>query len=212
QRIPGNVLTISKDHYENKKTNLNHTPNSDTTCELVRQCCNGDRRAQFRLFEEHKDNVYNIAYRMSNDSQVAEDLTQKVFVQVFRKIHTFRGESTFSSWLYRITANICINHFRTANRWNALVGNELEDGRLNHKIEHIRTKNTEIKPHLEKAIRRLPEGYRMVFVLHDIQGYRHEEIGEMLNIAIGTSKSQLHKARKDLRKMLVPILELHRIY
>ncbi|MCA9740643.1 MAG: sigma-70 family RNA polymerase sigma factor [Deferribacteres bacterium] len=182
----------------------------DADQELVVRCSSGERSAQFQLYEKYKDSVYSIAFRMANDSQVAEDIVQDVFIKVFKNIGSFRGDAAFSSWLYRITSNVCINHFRKAKRWKALVSNGYFETQTETHQAPDAARQTELAPHLEHAIRQLPEGYRMVFVLHDVQGFRHEEIGAMLNIAIGTSKSQLHKARRELRQLLSPILEMQR--
>lgn len=193
---------------KNQHASQKQTAN-DADRALIARCRDGDRAAQFQLYEKYKNLVYNIAFRMANDSQVAEDLVQEIFIKVFKNLARFRGDAAFSSWLYRITSNVCINHFRTANRWKKLLSNGLHDADNRADGENPQ-RPSEMTPHLERAIRQLPEGYRMVFVLHDVQGFRHQEIGDMLDIAVGTSKSQLHKARKELRKSLTPVLEMHR--
>lgn len=177
--------------------------------ELVQRCRKGERKAQYELYQLYKDRVFNIAYRMANSQQDAEDITQMAFVRVFKKIDSFRGDSAFSSWVYRLTVNICINHFRREKRKKELVVHELSELATNLKILKTNEQASKMKPFLEKAIRALPAGYRMIFVLYDIEGYKHEEIAEMMNISEGTSKSQLHKARKELKQYLEPYLAMY---
>ncbi|TDI93778.1 MAG: sigma-70 family RNA polymerase sigma factor [Caldithrix sp.] len=177
--------------------------------ELVQRCRKGERKAQYELYQLYKDRVFNIAYRMANSQQDAEDITQMAFVRVFKKIDSFRGDSAFSSWVYRLTVNICINHFRREKRKKELVVHELSELATNLKILKTNEQTSKMKPFLEKAIRALPAGYRMIFVLYDIEGYKHEEIAEMMNISEGTSKSQLHKARKELKQYLEPYLAMY---
>lgn len=177
--------------------------------ELVQRCRKGERKAQYELYQLYKDRVFNIAYRMANSQQDAEDITQMAFVRVFQKIDSFRGDSAFSSWVYRLTVNICINHFRREKRKKELVVHELSELATNLKILKTNEQASKMKPFLEKAIRALPAGYRMIFVLYDIEGYKHEEIAEMMNISEGTSKSQLHKARKELKQYLEPYLAMY---
>ena len=146
---------------------------------------------------------------MGNSQQDAEDITQQVFIRVFRKIDSFRGDAAFSSWLYRMAMNTCINHFHREKRRREKVLTQLSDNEdENARFFRDKQEQFTLKPHLEKAIRELPEGYRAIFVLFDIEGYSHQEIGEMLGITEGTSKSQLHKARRELRKMLAPYIAL----
>ena len=177
--------------------------------ELVQRCRKGERKAQYELYQLYKDRVFNIAYRMANSQQDAEDITQMAFVRVFQKIDSFRGDSAFSSWVYRLTVNICINHFRREKKKMELVVHELSELATNLKILKTNEQTSKMKPFLEKAIRALPAGYRMIFVLYDIEGYKHEEIAEMMNISEGTSKSQLHKARKELKQYLEPYLAMY---
>ncbi len=182
----------------------------DKDWQLVVRCQKGERQAQYELYQRYKDWVFNIAFRMANHQQDAEDITQIVFVRLFRKIDSFRGDSAFSSWLYRMTVNLCINHYRKEKRHKERISNDLSDAEKTHGAtlhnSHRREERFNLRPHLEKAIRQLPEKYRMVFTLHDIEGYNHKEIGQMMNIADGTSKSQLHKARKELRRTLEPYM------
>ena len=175
--------------------------------ERVVRCQQGERQAQYELYQRYKDWVFNIAFRMANHQQDAEDIAQAVFVRLFRKIDSFRGDSAFSSWLYRMTVNLCINHYRKEKRHKERISDDLSDAEKTHRAAlDKREERFNLRPHLEKAIRQLPEKYRMVFTLHDIEGYNHKEIGQMMNIADGTSKSQLHKTRKELRRTLEPYM------
>ncbi len=182
----------------------------DLDSDLIVACKQGDRQAQYELYKRYKDWVFNIAYRMANHREEAEDLTQKVFLQIYRNIDSFRGESAFSSWIYRMTVNLSINHFRKDKKRRQHISNELSSS--NNPRAGLLKRHEEkfnLRPHLEAAISRLPAGYRMVFILYDIQGYAHNEIATMLDISEGTSKSQLHKARKELRHLLEPFIRLH---
>ncbi len=198
-------LNKNKDVFQAKKND----ESGSIDWELVQRCRKGERKAQYELYQLYKDRVFNIAYRMANSQQDAEDITQMAFVRVFKKIDSFRGESAFSSWVYRLTVNICINHFRREKRKKELVVHELSELATNLKILKTNEQTSKMKPFLEKAIRALPAGYRMIFVLYDIEGYKHEEIAEMMNISEGTSKSQLHKARKELKQYLEPYLAMY---
>ena len=196
----------------NKNKNVFNAKKSDESgsidLELVQRCRKGERKAQFELYQLYKDRVFNIAYRMANSQQDAEDITQMAFMRVFKKIDSFRGDSAFSSWVYRLTVNVCINHFRKEKKKRELVVNALSEQATNLKILTTNEPAPKMKPFLEKAIRALPAGYRMIFVLYDIEGYKHEEIAEIMNISEGTSKSQLHKARRELRQFLEPYLAM----
>lgn len=189
---------------QNEKTTGSGARPTDVDAELVARCQRGERAAQYALYQRHKDLVFNLAMRMANHQQEAEDISQKVFLKVFRKIDSFRAESAFSSWLYRLTMNVCINHFHSEKRRKQRMVNELETASRDfHQREDF-----DLQPHLERAIRALPAGYRMVFLLHDVEGFNHKEIGEMMSCSEGTSKSQLHKARKELKQLLTPFLQL----
>ena len=182
----------------------------DQDRELVQRCQKGERQAQYELYRRYKDRVYNIAYRMSNNRQEAEDISQNIFLRVFDKIDSFRGEAAFSSWLYRLAMNVCINHFHSDKKRKEKFPGTLSDlQNANSPALKAKEARPHLKPYLEKAIRALPAGYRMVFILYDIEGYPHHEICKMMNISEGTSKSQLHRARKELRRLLEPCVTLH---
>jgi RNA polymerase sigma-70 factor (ECF subfamily) len=141
---------------------------------------------------------------MTNSQTEAEDLTQEVFIQLFRKSGSFRGDSAFSTWLHRMTVNQVLMHFRRRSVKNEKVS---DDGDIPEQTVHG-TANPDRMPvvdriALKKAIAQLPNGYKNVFVLHDIEGYEHEEVARMMKISVGTSKSQLHKARLKLRGLLI---------
>ena len=176
-------------------------PASDV--ELAKAAAAGDSAAFEKLYEQHHRRVYSLCLRMLGSATQAEDLTQEVFLQVFKKIGSFRGDSAFTTWLHRLTVNQVLMHFR---RRGVKLEHTSEEGDFTNVVETPLQSTRRIsmidKLALEKAISELPNGYRTVFVLHDVQGYEHEEISNLLEISIGTSKSQLHKARMRLRQLL----------
>jgi RNA polymerase sigma-70 factor (ECF subfamily) len=155
------------------------------------------------VFRLHHRRVYSLCLRMIGNSAEAEDLTQDVFLQVFRKLGSFRGESAFTTWLHRLTVNQVLMHFRK----NYVIKEQLtEDGEMPGGITFARNRfNCSAvldRLALDEAIVQLPHGYRMVFVLHDVEGLEHSEIASLLGCSIGTSKSQLHRARMRMRRLL----------
>ena len=155
------------------------------------------------LYRKHYRRVYSICLRMTGNVAEAEDLTQEVFLQLHRKLQSFRGDAAFTTWLHRLTVNHVLMHFRT-RRVRSEVGTE--DGEMPDQVDPD-SDNPRAMPivdqiALDTAIGKLPPGYRKVFVLHDVEGYEHEEIARILHCSSGTSKSQLHKARLRLRKLL----------
>lgn len=178
--------------------------NSEATdYELAQMSASGDVAAFEQLYRRHFRRVYALCLRMMGNPTEAEDLTQDVFVQLFNKIGSFRGESAFTTWLHRMTVNHVLMHFRKRSTKSELLTDEGETP-----VQIVKgTENPNAMPvvdriALEKAIEQLPPGYRTVFVLHDVEGYEHEEIARMLGFAEGTSKSQLHKARLKLRGLI----------
>lgn len=165
----------------------------------VRLAQAGDQDAFHALYREHVGRVFAVCLRLTGDRGAAEDRTQDVFIQAWRRLGTFRGDSAFGSWLYRLTINVVLNERRATRRRLARVEAVEDPGALERPRGGAGPGEA---LDLERAIARLPEGARMVFVLHDVDGYRHEEIGTMLHIATGTSKAQLFRARRLLREML----------
>jgi RNA polymerase sigma-70 factor (ECF subfamily) len=163
----------------------------------------GDMEAFEKIYRRHHRRVYSLCLHMCRNVSQAEDLTQEVFIQLLRKIHTFRGDSSFSTWLHRLTVNQVLMHFR-----KPIIKTEhtTEDGTIPNRIANGTENPNRMalidRIALNEAIVQLPPGYRIVFILHDVEGYQHEQIGEMLGCAVGTSKSQLHKARLKLRSLL----------
>ena len=171
--------------------------------ELARAAAAGDAAAFESIYEQHHRRVYSLCLRMLGSATQAEDLTQEVFLQVFKKIGSFRGDSAFTTWLHRLTVNQVLMHFR---KRGVKLEHTSEEGDFTNVVETPLQSTRRIsmvdRLALEKAIAELPPGYRTVFVLHDVEGYEHEEISGMLDVSIGTSKSQLHKARMRLRELL----------
>ena len=164
----------------------------------------GDHMSGFEeLYRKHYRRVYSICLRMTGNTAEAEDLTQEVFFQVYRKIGSFRGDSAFTTWLHRLTVNQVLMHFR---KRGVKLEHTSEEGDFTNVTEtplgSTRRVSLVDRLALDKAIGELPAGYRTVFLLHDVEGYEHEEIATMLKVSIGTSKSQLHKARMRLRELL----------
>jgi len=174
--------------------------------EAIEKAKQGDAQAFEVLYNLHKRRVYSLCLRMTANAAEAEDLTQEAFLQLYRKIATFRGESAFSTWLHRMAVNVVLMRLRkkglpvvpleeTIETEEEAPKKELggEDMKLAGSIERLQ---------LERAIERLPPGYRTIFVLHDVEGYEHNEIAGIVGCSIGNSKSQLHKARLKLREFL----------
>jgi RNA polymerase sigma-70 factor (ECF subfamily) len=184
-----------------------HAPSKpEAETQILDRARRGEEEAFAVLFDRHKRRVYSLCLRMTGDTAEAEDLTQEAFLQLFRKISTFRGESAFSTWLHRLVVNVVLMRLRKKgiqkvsldevdNSQEEPVKREYgeDDRRLLGSIDRIALNN---------AIEQLPPGYKAIFVLHDVEGYEHNEIARIMNCSVGNSKSQLHKARLKLREAL----------
>ncbi len=175
--------------------------------EAIQRAQSGDSRAFETLYAMHKRRVYSLCLRMLGNVAEAEDLTQEAFLQLYRKIGTFRGDSAFSTWLHRLAVNVVLMHLRRKGLPQVSLEETLEPAQDDGPRKDIGARDLTLsgsidRVTLERAIENLPPGYRLVFVLHDVEGYEHNEIAEMLDCSIGNSKSQLHKARMKLRDLL----------
>jgi RNA polymerase sigma-70 factor, ECF subfamily len=183
-------------------------PDAATLKESLRLAQQGDAAAFEAIYQMHCRRVYALCLRMVGDPVEAEDLTQEAFLQLFRKIHTFRGESAFSSWLHRLTANIVLMRFRKKRPITVSLDettgpdDQSERSLLEIGAPDLRLIGVFDRVNLQNALAQLPEGYKSMFLLHDVQGFEHNEIAAMLGCSVGNSKSQLHKARKRLREIL----------
>ncbi|HZR28405.1 MAG TPA: sigma-70 family RNA polymerase sigma factor [Terriglobales bacterium] len=178
-----------------------------TEAEVIQKAQAGDLECFEVLYHRHKRRVFSLCLRMTGDHAQAEDFTQEAFLQLYRKIASFRGESAFSTWLHRLSVNIVLMNFRKKGIAEVSLeetSDPLEEDRPKKDIATIdATLHGSIdRLTLKQAMEDLPPGYRIIFVLHDIEGYEHNEIAEMLGCSIGNSKSQLHKARMKLRDLL----------
>jgi RNA polymerase sigma-70 factor (ECF subfamily) len=174
--------------------------------QLIARAQKGDEAAFAELFDLHKRRVYSLCLRMMGDPTEAEDLSQEAFLQLFRKIGTFRGESAFSTWLHRLVVNVVLMHLRKKGLQQVPledVDTSQEDPiRREYGNQDLQLVGSIDRIVLGRAIAELPPGYRAVFVLHDVEGYEHNEIAQIMKYSIGNSKSQLHKARLKLRQWL----------
>src|SRR5450755_2129450 len=184
----------------------NSSTRLDSDLDLLKRAQQGDADAFASLFHVHKAKVYSVCLRLTNNTAEAEDLTQDAFVQVFRKLATFRGDSALSTWLYRIAVNTVLMRFRKkALRQISLDEpcNQVErSGRREYGTSDTRLAGSIDRIALTRAIGELPEGYRTIFLLHEVEGYEHQEIAELLGCSAGNSKSQLHKAKLRMRDFL----------
>ena len=167
--------------------------------DLVRRAQSGDVEAFQQVYREHVGRVFAVCVRMVGNSQRAEELTQDTFVRAWEMLGSFRGESAFSSWLHRVAVNIVLLNIRSAKRYQSRV-ESTGDITEHDQEDSIRFPGDRLD--LEKAIAGLPPQARAIFVLHDIEGFKHEEIAEQMELAVGTTKAQLHRARKLLREVL----------
>jgi RNA polymerase sigma-70 factor (ECF subfamily) len=163
----------------------------------------GDRQAFERLYRGHVNRVFSLCARMVPDRTRAEELTQDVFVRAWEKVRLFRGESSFATWLHRLAVNVVLNERKTDSRRRTRFEEEPEEAGMD---AYAGVVGTTIAPgemlDIEHAIAKLPPGARRVFTLHDVEGYKHEEIAEMLGVTTGATKAQLHRARHLLREAL----------
>lgn len=175
--------------------------------EAIERAKNGDAEAFSRLYALHKRRVYTLCLRMLGNVSEAEDMTQEAFLHLFRKIGSFRGESAFSTWLHRLTVNLVLMHLRKkglnlVSLEETINPSDEDTPKRDFGSRDMHLAGSVDRVALERAIALLPPGYRMVFVLHDVEGFEHNEIAEMLDCSTGNSKSQLHKARLRLREIL----------
>jgi RNA polymerase sigma-70 factor, ECF subfamily len=175
--------------------------------DAIRLAQRGDGAAFERLYHLHSRRVYSLCLRMVGNPAAAEDLAQEAFLQLFRKIQTFRGESAFSTWLHRLTVNVVLMRLRRRNVMEISLNEISEQDEESSPPREVGAADLKLsgsvdRVNLQRAVDQLPPGYRAVFVLHDVEGYEHNEIADMLSCSIGNSKSQLHKARSRLRELL----------
>jgi len=176
--------------------------------EIIRQAQEGDAGAFERIYRRYNRRVYALCMRMTKNQANAEDLTQEAFLQVFRKIHTFRGESAFFTWFHRLTVNVVLMSLRKRKdmevSWQYQHDHEGESGT---RVQDAGAADPALsglfdRENLNRALSRMPKGYKRVLVLHDVFGYEHNEIAVALECSTGNSKSQLHKARERMRSLL----------
>lgn len=171
--------------------------------ELAARLREGDTAAYEELYRRHGSRLYNLAYRMLGSEGDAEDLLQETFLQVFRRVDTYKGDAALGTWIYRLAMNLCLDRLRSKAGRNDRQTSSVEDirewrlaarGSLDGSIKRL---------DLERAIAQLPDACRAAFLLHDVEGFEHQEVGRMLGVSDGTSKSQVHKARLRIRAFLL---------
>lgn len=166
--------------------------------ELVERCVKGERTAQYDLYRMYSKGMFNICLRMMNNSMEAEDVLQESFVDVYKKLHTFKYQSTPGAWIKRIVVNNCINKIRKRK----LILEDIDEGRfLVEEEREVADHSLEVS-NIKKAMSKLPDGYRVIFSLYAIEGYDHQEIGQIMNISESTSKSQYSRAKKKIRSLI----------
>lgn len=175
--------------------------------EAIERAKQGDAKAFQALYDKHKRRVYSLCLRMTANTAEAEDLAQEAFLQLYRKITTFRGESAFSTWLHRLSVNVVLMHLRkkslpVVSLEETTQSSEEDSPKKDFGADDIALAGSIDRMRLQRAVDSLPPGYKMIFVLHDVQGYEHNEIAKIVGCSIGNSKSQLHKARMKLRDLL----------
>jgi RNA polymerase sigma-70 factor (ECF subfamily) len=182
------------------------TDKDPNEADLIERAKQGDAQAFQALYDKHKRRVYSLCLRMTANTAEAEDLTQEAFLQLYRKIATFRGESAFSTWLHRLSVNVVLMQLRKKSlpvvSLEESTQGEEDTPKKDFGAEDLALAGSIDRLQLQKAVDDLPPGYRTIFVLHDIEGYEHNEIATLVGCSIGNSKSQLHKARMKLRDLL----------
>lgn len=164
---------------------------------LINKVKDGDREAYQQLYQQYVGQVFALAWRLTGDRQLAEDATQEVFVQMWRKIGNYRGDSKFTTWLHSVTSNVTISYMRKQRGWFSRMMNIEDSGAENYEADQA----TDLSD-LDQLIMKLPERARIVFVLHAVEGLRHEDIANQLDMAVGSSKAQFHRAKQLLKEWL----------
>lgn len=172
----------------------------EATASDVALAASGDRHAFERLYHSHVNRVYSVCARMVRDRSAAEELTQDVFVRAWEKLSLFRGDAAFGTWLHRLAVNVVLNAKKSESRRQARQADD--EGEIDALPQRSNASVPGASIDLETAMATLPKGARQIFVLHDVEGFKHEEIADMLHITSGGSKAQLHRARLLLRKVL----------
>ena len=215
-------MTDSRPHSES--TDESHQPRDEDTvsapqilsappveapseAELIALSQAGDHRAFAQLYSLHKKRIYSLCLRMVGDVAEAEDLTQEAFLQLHRKISSFRGDSAFATWLHRLAVNVVLMQLRKKGLSLISMDEAMEPDSQGTPLRNLGSRDPSLagsidRMALERAVNEMPAGYRLVFILHDVEGYDHPEIASMLDCSIGNCKSQLHKARLRLRDAL----------
>jgi RNA polymerase sigma-70 factor, ECF subfamily len=175
--------------------------------QIIERVKRGDTEAFQLLYDKHKRRVYSLCLRMTANTAEAEDLAQEAFLQLYRKIGTFRGESAFSTWLHRLSVNVVLMHLRkkslpVVSLEEGSQGTEEDSPKKDFGADDVALAGSIDRLQLQRAVDSLPPGYRTIFVLHDVEGYEHNEIAKIVGCSVGNSKSQLHKARMKLRDLL----------
>ena len=174
-----------------------------TEAQLIERVLDGDEGAARELYDAHVDRVYRLAYRMAGEEELAREFTQESFVRAFERLHQFRGDAALSTWLHSITVSVTLNGLRKVRKTQKREV-ELDDGVPGGVAQRV---EPDLKQRLHQAVDGLPEIYRSVFVMHDVEGYTHDEIGRTLDVATGTSKARLFRARRMLREELADFAE-----
>lgn len=170
-----------------------------TDTELIRRVLAGDASAERELYDAHVDRVFRLAYRLAGDADLAQDFTQETFVKAFAKLRDFQGRAAFTTWLHAITVSVSLNALRKVKKLRA---REVDLDGAPEPYATTREAEPDLKQRLKVAIADLPAHYRAVFVMYDMEGYTHEEIGTVLGVPVGTSKARLSRAREKLREQL----------
>lgn len=172
---------------------------NETTNELIRRCKGNDRKAQFELYKLYSKAMFNICRRMMRNETEAEDMLQEAFVKAFKSLDSYKSEATFGAWLKRIVINTCITKLGKKK----IQFTEMVEGR--DFVDNTNDQNTNVAydvSSIKNAIKSLPDGYRIIFTMYALEGYDHQEIGEVLNISTSTSKSQYSRAKNKLREII----------
>jgi RNA polymerase sigma-70 factor, ECF subfamily len=198
-------IAAGKGNLADRRQQTSHELSEADAIEKAKQ---GDAEAFQALYDRHKRRVYSLCLRMTANTAEAEDLTQEAFLQLYRKIATFRGESAFSTWLHRLSVNVVLMHLRKKGlpvvslEETTQASGEEDTPKKDFGTEDVALAGSIDRLQLQRAVESLPPGYRTIFVLHDVEGYEHNEIATIVGCSIGNSKSQLHKARMKLRDLL----------